>query len=436
MGVSHRSADMGLLERLSLSAPMVDDVTRMLLGGEHLDEVAVLSTCNRLEVYAEATTFHGAVAHIGETLAAVTGLDRDLLNSCFYVHYEDRAIAHIFSVACGLDAMAVGEAQILGQVRDTLARGQNSGSVGQQLNLLLQYALRVGKRAHSDTELDRYAASLVEVGLDRAEQHVGPLETASVLVIGAGAMSSLVATTAGRRGVGALQIVNRTPEKSARLADATGATARPWHELADALLEAEVVLSCTGAQGYVVGADLIQTQLARRGGRPLAFVDLALPRDIEPGVSELEGVQLLALEDLGSHLSEVALGGEALQQVEDLVVSEVAAFLVARRQEAVGPAVAALRQHAAAVVRAEMDRLDSRMPGLDPQARAEVKLTVHRVVEKLLHTPTVRVKELTANGSGTGGDYAQALRELFDLDHAHVATVARPPERGGVKDLP
>lgn len=435
MGISHRSSDMSLLERLSLDDTRLDSLTRTLLSGEHIEEVALLSTCNRLEVYAEASTFHGAVAHIGEAVADETQVDRDELNAAFYVHYEDRAIAHVFSVACGLDAMAVGEAQILGQVRGTLSRGQDSGSVGHQLNLLLQHALRVGKRAHSDTELDRYGSSLVEVGLSRAQEHVGDLSHASVLVIGAGAMSSLVATTAVRHDVRSLTVINRTPERTRRLAAATGATARDWDELPEALAEADVVLSCTGAMGQVVEADVVRRMLPGRQGGPVAFVDLALPRDVDPEIADLPGCLVVALDDLGRALSDVSIGGEALRQVEDMVVSEVAAFLMTRRQESVAPAVAALRRHAAAVVRAELDRLDTRLTGVDAQTRAEVERTVHRVVDKLLHTPTVRVKELVANGTG-GGDYAQALRELFDLDHEHVATVTRPPERGGTRDLP
>lgn len=435
MGISHHSAPMSLLERLSLDAAGAEALTDALLSGEHIEEVALLATCNRLEVYAEVSGFHGAVSHIGDAVSAVTEVDREELNSAFYVHYEDRAIAHVFSVACGLDAMAVGEAQILGQIREALARGQASGSVGHELNLLLQHALRVGKKAHSDTELDRYGSSLVGTGLDRAEEHVGPLTGASVLVVGAGAMSSLVATTAARRGAASLAVVNRTPERTTRLAAATGAVAHDWDDLPRALAEADVMVSCTGAMGNVVDVAMVMVAMSRRPHRPLAFVDLALPRDVEPAVGELPGCRLLALEDLGRELKETALGGEALRQVEDLVVAEVAAFLLARRQEAVGPAVAALRQHAASVVRAEMARLDSRVPDMDPHTREEVKLAVHRVVEKLLHTPTVRVKELTARGRGVEGGYADALRELFDLDHARVSTVSRPPERGGAGEL-
>lgn len=454
MGLSHRSAPMSLLESASLDHEGSVALTRRILAGENVDEVLLLVTCNRLEVYASANTFHGAVAEIRAAVAHVTGVDREALNEHLYVHYEDRAIAHAFTVACGLDAMAVGEAQILGQLRDSLARGQEAGEVGSVLNSLAQHALRVGKRAHSETDLDRYSASLVEISLRRAAEHVGPLENARVLVIGAGAMSSVVATTAARRGVAALDVVNRTVARSERLAAATGATARPWSELPEAVQTSDIVLSCTGALGHVIDRDLVSTSQRARGGAPVAFIDLALPRDVAPEVSELAGAIVVGLEDLGEylrthprigdrvggistveegdveHAHDAARGAEALRQVQDLVVGEVAAFLAHRRQVAVGPTVAALRAVASDVVSTELERLDARLPQMTPAERSEVQRSVHRVVEKLLHTPTVRVKELA--GSGQAGDYTHALRELFDLDHHDVATVSRPPAGGGL----
>ncbi|WP_168583279.1 glutamyl-tRNA reductase [Gephyromycinifex aptenodytis] len=454
MGLSHRSAPMSLLESAALDQFGAAALTQQVMAGENVDEVLLLATCNRLEVYASASTFHGGIAEIGEAIATVTGIDREILNEHLYVHYEDRAIAHAFTVACGLDAMAVGEAQILGQLRDALARGQQAGEVGSVLNSLVQHALRVGKRAHSETDLDRYSASLVEISLRRAAEHVGPLENARVLVVGAGAMSSLVATTAARHGVAALDVVNRTAARTERLAAATGATARDWSQLPEALRNSDIILSCTGALGHVLDVDLVADSQAWRNNAPAAFIDLALPRDVAPGVAELPGALVVGLEDLGEylrahprlgvrrdgakdvgegdidHARDAARGAEALRQVQDLIVGEVAAFLANRRQVAVGPTVAALRAVASEVMTAELSRLDARLPELSTTQRAEVHRSVHRVVEKLLHTPTVRVKELA--GSGQAGDYTQALRELFDLDHHDVATVSRPPAGGGL----
>lgn len=429
LGLSHRSAPMSVLERVALDDRGVRRLASVLLGGNHVDEVLVLATCNRLEVYASARTFHGAVADIGEGLSATTGVPRSDLNDHFYVHYEDRAVAHLFSVACGLDAMAVGEAQVLGQLRDALARAQASGEIGPVLNVLVQHALHVGKRAHTETELDRYGSSLVEEGLNSATAHVGPLADARVLVVGAGAMSSLVAATAARCGVAALHVVNRTAEKGQRLAAATGATALSWAQLPAALVDSDVILSCTGALEYVVEPGDAAAAAAAREGRPQAFVDLALPRDVHPDVALVPGAAVVGLAELGDRLAGQPRGSAALKQVQELVVGEVGAYLTNRRQNSVGPTVAALRARAADLVAAELDRLETRLPSLTDADRAEVRRTVHRVVEKLLHTPTVRVKELAA--SEPGGDYAAALRELFDLGARDVAVVSRPPAHGG-----
>jgi glutamyl-tRNA reductase len=430
LGLSHHTSPLPLLEAMSLDAAGRAALGASLIRRDNLSEAIVVSTCNRTEVYAESLTFHGAVTDITDALTEVTGVDREDLREHLYVHYEDRAIAHAFTVACGLDSMAVGEAQILGQMRIALRESQKAGHAGPGLNTLFQQALRVGKRAHTETEIDAVSVSLVEAGLARAERELGPLHGLKVLVVGAGGMSSLAATTVSRRGAAALTIVNRTFAKAARLAERTGAVARPLDELSPALAGADVILSCTGSTGVVVDLATAGDAQVARAGRPQAYIDLALPHDVAPEVDSLSGVSLTGLATLGEQLS----GGTTppqVREVADLVIGEVAAYLTSRAAESVAPTVAALRSHAADVVAAELNRLDQRLPALDDESRAEVQLAVHRIVEKLLHTPTVRVKELAVGGQGD--DYAQALRELFDLRPGEAATaVVPPPERGGM----
>jgi glutamyl-tRNA reductase len=243
-------------------------------------------------------------------------------------------------------------------------------------------------------------------------------------------MSSLAATTVARRGVHSLSIVNRTYAKAVRLAERTGATPRPIGDLSPALATADVVISCTGSTGVVVDLAAAGDAQVARAGRPQVYVDLALPHDVAPEVDSLSGVTLVGLAALGEQLSG---GGTSpqVQEVADLVIAEVAAYLTARAAETVAPTVAALRSHAAEVVAGELSRLDQRLPDLDEVSRAEVQLAVHRIVEKLLHTPTVRVKELAVGGRGD--DVAQALRELFDLEPgAAAATTSVPPEGRGM----
>ena len=429
LGLSHHTAPVPLLEAMSLDQGGRAALAAGLVRRDNLSEAIVVSTCNRTEVYAESATFHGAVTDIADALTEVTGVSADDLRDHLYVHYEDRAIAHAFTVACGLDSMAVGEAQILGQMRTALREGQKAGHAGPALNGLFQQALRVGKRAHTETGIDSVSVSLVEAGLAVAERELGPLGGLHVLVVGAGGMSSLAATTVSRRGAGSLTIVNRTLAKAVRLAERTGATARTLAEVDRALAGADVVISCTGSTGVVVDLATAGDAQVARAGRPQVYVDLALPHDVAPEVASLSGVTLAGLASLGEQLS----GGTTppqVREVADLVIGEVASYLTARAAESVAPTVAALRSHAADVVDAELARLDQRLQTLDQDSRDAVHLAVHRIVEKLLHTPTVRVKELAIDGQGD--DYAQALRQLFDLRPGQAVTSSVPPETGGM----
>lgn len=431
IGLSHHSAPLRLLEQVAVAdrERLADRVT----ASEAVSEAVVLSTCNRLEVYAEALTFHGAVAAIGEALAATTGVDRAELTGHLFVHFEDRAVAHAFSVASGLDSMAVGEVQILGQLRHALHQAQHGGTLGESLNSLLQQALRVGKRAHRETGIDEVSRSLVEVAIDEAVAILGPLQQQRVLVVGAGGMSSLAATITARRGTARLTVVNRTDAKARRLAELTGARSAPIASLRRELESADVVISSTGASGPLVELDDVVRARQARGGRPQVFLDLALPRDVAPEVADLPGVTVVGLAELGAVLSaRCELAGRQVQAVRDLVTGEVADYLTGRMAKAASPAVVALRERAATVVDAELVRLDQKLPSLDAATRAEVHRTVRRVVDKLLHTPTVRIKELT--GEGQGDDYVAALRELFDLDPHVVAAVSTPPP-GAFADL-
>jgi glutamyl-tRNA reductase len=425
VGLSHHSAPLELIERAAMDAGASRDLARRVHGGDHVEETVVLATCNRLEVYAEVSTFHGGVSDVGNALAERIGMPLTDLTDHLYVHFADRAVSHLFQVASGLDSMAVGEAQVLGQVRAALRRSQEDGTVGRVLDRLLQQSLRVGKRAHTETGLDRAGHSLVEAALTGVDQVVGPLSAASTLVVGAGSMSALAATTLQRFGAGVITIANRTAERAQRLAEAVGGR---WLTLDDpaglreAVAAADVVLSCTGSVGYVLDAELVSAARERRGTRPQLVVDLALPRDVAPEVSQVRGVTLLGLSDLGERLAGTGTQSE-VEAARAIVAEEVEAYLAEQRAAAVAPTVVALRTHARDVVEAELARLRQRLGGgLDPAVEAELAQTVHRVVDKLLHNPTVRVKKLAAS-QPDGDSYAAALRELFGLDLTEVANV-------------
>ena len=433
VGLSHRSAPVDLLERVALPAEGVTKLLADVLASDHATEAFVLSTCNRVEVYAEVDKFHGGLAQVSELLARRAGIDLDELTPHLYVHYEDRAVSHLFSVACGLDSMVVGESQVLGQVRVALRTAQDAGAAGRQLGALAQQALRVGKRARTETGIDRAGRSLVTAGLEVAGQVLGPLDGTEVLVVGAGAMSALAATVVAQGGAARVVVANRTLERAERVAAAVGGDAVPLDSLPAALASADLVVSCTGAVGHVLDTELLTAAVAGRPDRPLVVLDLALPRDVDPVAHDLPGVTVVDLETLAGVLatSEHAADVEATREI---VVEEVAAFLGWQRAVSVAPTVVALRDMADAVVRAELVRLTGRLPDLDPHARAEIEQTVTRVVDKLLHAPTVRVKQLAEEPGGQS--YADALNKLFGLDPKAVeavtrADVATDPTPGG-----
>ncbi|MGW7330748.1 glutamyl-tRNA reductase [Streptomyces sp. NPDC054840] len=554
VGLSHRSAPVSVLERASLSADAKVKLLHDTLAAEPATEATVLATCNRIELYADVDKFHAGVAELSTLLAQHSGVALEELTPYLYVHYEDRAVHHLFSVACGLDSMVVGEGQILGQIKDALALGQELHTAGRLINDLFQQALRVGKRAHSETGIDRAGQSLVTFGLEQLAVRTPVAEWAAgkrALVIGAGSMSSLAAATLARVGVAEIVVANRTADRAERLAEilvasGTGvsAVAVPMARVADELTRVDVVVSCTGATGLVLSADDVlaavswgaapdpapQTQAgpeqrgsapepapqtppapagrgpragleladvvarlaaAAEGGRRLAdagaartisapveadgcpvgpdgrsaltgvdanslelhgtwadqgeaaaqrqprrstrtqahattvrlaLLDLAMPRDIDAAVHRIPGVRLVDIESLAEASADAPMAAD-VDAVRGIVAEEVAAFGAAQRAAHITPTVVALRAMAAEVVAMEVARLDGRVPDLDERQRAEVTQTVRRVVDKLLHAPTVRVKQLASEPGGAG--YAEALRELFDLDPQTVASVSR-----------
>jgi glutamyl-tRNA reductase len=424
VGLSHRSTPEPVLERAAVPSDDVRKVLDELHRSEMISEVLLLSTCNRVEVYADVPRFHPGVAEITSVLARHAGLPVSDLSEHLYVHFAEAAAEHIFTVASGLDSMVIGESQILGQLRAAYALGTEIGSVGSVLHDLAQTALRIGKRVHSDTGIDRAGASIVSVALDRAEDILGGLMGQRALIVGAGSMGALSGATLRRRGVTDIVVANRSPERAARLATALDGRAAPLSDLAQEIGSADVLISSTGSTGIVIEADLV----GDRRNRPLVVLDLALPRDVDPAVAVQHGVTYVDLEALRT--AGAMVSDAEVSSASTIVAEELREYLTEQQRLAVAPTVTALRARANQVIDAELSRLDGRLPDLDPTDRREVADAVRRAVEKLLHAPTVRVKELA---SEPGGDqYAAALRELFDLDPAaaeSVTAVKKP--RGG-----
>ncbi|MBV9011249.1 MAG: glutamyl-tRNA reductase [Pseudonocardiales bacterium] len=443
VGLSHRSAPVGVLEQAAVSVADAGKVLGQLLEREHVAEALLLSTCNRVEIYAVVGTFHGGLADITDVLAHQSATALDELSEHLYVHYGPAGVEHLFSVAAGLDSMVVGEPQILGQLRTAYAGAEQAGTIGRTLHEVVQQALRVGKRVHTETGIDAAGASVVsealaaaavaltdtDADLDAAGPEDAGLAAAGLvgrraLVLGAGSLGGLAAARLRRAGVAQIVVANRTHHSAARLAalcEAEGILAHAVGlESVSAVLPAvDVVICCTGASHAMLSVEQITEA---RGHRRLVVCDLGLPRNVEPGVGKLPGVTLLDLTTVARRLEQRGTASAALSAARRLVAEEVRAYLVAQRTVEVIPTVAALRRRAAEVVDAELLRLDGRLPGLDAAVRHELARTVHRVVDKLLHTPTVRIKQLAEAGGGQA--YADALRELFELDPQAAAAIA------------
>ena len=418
VSVSHRSTSVAHLAELALDTAASAKLADQLVGSEHIDEAIVLSTCNRTEVYASVSRFHGALDDATTALADLSGLPTPELQSRCAVFFDEGAVAHTFAVASGLDSVVVGESQILGQVKHALTTCQNHGTVGSTLNSLFQQALRVGKRVHTETEIGSAGRSLVSAAYALLAEERGDLAGRRVLVVGAGAMAGLAARTAAAAGA-QVSCANRTLERAERLAAAVGGHAVRLAELPAALATTDVLVTCTGARSLSIGpAELVGTPVT-------GVVDLALPADVAPEVAEL-GITLVNLDRLVADQADAAPAAE-VESARSLVRQEVSDFLGLRRAAQVAPTVVALRTMAAEVMAAELHRLEARLPGMGDHERDEVRRSVRRIVDKLLHTPTVRVQELSADPEAP--DYAAALRELFALDPHTIAAVMSPEVR-------
>lgn len=413
IGVSHRSASMDIVERASVPTDRYRGLLADISAVETVSEAVLVSTCNRVEIYAEVTRFHVAVTEIGRLLAEQVGAEVGELAEHLYVHYDEPAVTHLFRVAAGLDSMVIGETQILGQLRAAYARAQEDGSIGRRLHAVVQRALRTGRRVQAETGIAGAGASLVGVALDEVDAQLGSLVDRRALVIGAGSMGALAATSLRRKDIGALWIASRTHESAARLASAQGGSVAGFTDLPEQVRAADLIISATGAAGTVLDTPVVAEALLGRDGRRLVVVDLALPRDVAAGVGQLDGVELLdltRLQDLASLRPEDA----DLCAAQAIVAAEVAGLLAEQRADQVAPLIAALRGRAQEIVDVELARVTGRLPELRPEDLATVDNALRRVADKLLHQPTVRMKELVAGPAGAS--YAPVLQALLGLD--------------------
>ena len=414
VGCNHRSTPLDLLERMTVAPADLPKALHDLALAEHLSEAVLLSTCNRTEVYAYAERFHGGYADIRELLARHSGLPPETVADELYSHHDADAVQHLFSVAAGLDSVVVGEHEILGQVRDAWQAARDEGTVGAVLEPLFRRAVVAGKKVRATTGISHGIASLSHAAVALAQERLGTLAGRRVLVLGAGDVATGTLKSLANAGATDIAVANRTPERAEAAAASCGGRAVALDKVEPALVAADVVITTTGATDIVLEHSDIDEVMTRRGGAELLIVDVAVPRDVDPAVRGLPGVTLLDMDDLGDFVRQGRAGREQeIDSVRAIVDNEVEHYLIEASAREVAPLIAALRARAHQVTTAELDRHASRLAGLSAAQRVAVESLLRGVVNKLLHEPTVRLKD--AAGHARGDRLAEALRDLFDL---------------------
>lgn len=413
VGLNHKTVSLATLEQLTLVPGDLPKALARLVDFDAIHEGVILSTCNRIEVYASAQRFHPAVQSVRRFLSDVSGIAQDRVSDGMYVFYDDSAVRHLFQVASGADSMIVGEPQILGQVRDAYALARAEGTARRTLTALFERALRVGKRARTQTNIARHVVSIPAAAARMADEVAGGLRGRSVVVVGAGRMGELAARACADMGCASLVVANRTPERAARLAAKLGVHHASLEALSELFAAADVVISTTSAPDVVVGLPTLERAAAERSS-PLVVVDVALPRDVDPAARQLPGVRLLDLEDLSERVASGTRSREReLPKVGRIVDDEVLSFCAWQRSLALEPAIVALREWAEARRAAEVARAVKRHR-LGETGREALDAATRALVNKLLHVPTTRIKELAS--AADGQVFLEAFQELFDLD--------------------
>ncbi|MEM1334276.1 MAG: glutamyl-tRNA reductase [Actinomycetota bacterium] len=413
VGVNHRSAPLPVLERLTIAPADLGKAVSGLAGRDAIREAAIVSTCNRTEIYVAAELFHGAYADVCDFLSDVGDLSADQLAPHLFSDHDAGAVRHLLEVASGLDSAVLGESEILGQVRTAWEVARSESAARSTLNLLFRTAVETGKRARSETAIGRGTASVSHAAVEMLSDVVGDLSGRHIAVVGAGSMGEGVAVALAKHGGCEIDVVNRSPERGAALADRVGGRSVGLDHLPEALECADVVIASTGSGEPIITADLVM-RAGRGTDRPLSIIDIAVPRDVSPDAAALDGVTVLDLDDLRdwADRGRVARNGET-DRVRQIVAEETEHYLVESTARLAAPLVASMHVAAEEVRAAELARFDKKLADLDDGERRAVEQLTRAIVAKLLHEPSVRLK--TQAGTPQGARNAAAVRDLFDL---------------------
>ncbi len=413
LGVDHQRAPLALLERLAVPADHGRKVVRELADLDHVLEAAVVSTCNRVEVYVDLARFHDGYDVVVQWMAERAGITRHELEPMLVALVDEQAAGHLFGVAAGLDSMVVGEQQIAMQVKASMEDAREEGTAGRMLQRMFRQAVRVGRRVRRETSIGDGARSMVDVGLEAAEQRLGSdFQGRRVLVVGAGEMGALSVDRLIAAEAGSIAVWNRSGDKAQRLAARAGGTVVALDGLAAAIADADVVVCTTGAPEPVITLDLLRDAVVARDARRLVLLDLAVPRNVAPEAAALPGVTIVDVAAV-REVAQLGTTGEVMADARTLVDDEALGFRRWLRQIEVEPTIRALRERAETVRVEELGRLGSRLSSMTDEQRQAIDVLTQGIVNTLLHQPTVRLKRLADSGAD---HHTSVLAELFDLD--------------------
>ena len=414
IGVNHRTGPVELLEKVMISQPSMPKALHSLIVRDDIREAVVLSTCNRTEVYAVAERFHGAYSDIRDFLCESSGISVDQITPHLYSQHDDEAIIHLFEVASGIDSAVLGETEIVGQVRNAWEQAMDEGAARNTLNLLFRYALEVGKRARTETAISRSTASVSHAAVEMAQEILGTLDNCRVLVVGAGEMGEGVATALARAGASRVTVINRTASRGEALAEKVGAHVAAFDSLEEELAVADVVVACTGAGGTIIDAEMVRRARVNNESH-LLIVDIALPRDVDAEVGNMNLVTLRDLDDLSQWAKRgIESRANEVGQVRAIITEEVDRFALDQASRQAAPLVAQLREVVEGIRTAELERYSARLADMSDEHREVVDAITRGIVAKLLHNPSVGLRE--AAGTPQGERLAAAIRDLFHLD--------------------
>lgn len=423
MGLSHKTAPVAQREKATMSEAAARQVLRDLQRNPHVDEVIALSTCNRTELYVASPRPADVEPVLAETFVARTRISASELACAQYILRDERAAAQLFRVASSLDSMVLGESEIQAQVKAAWERAGEEGTAGPILNRLFRQALEVGKRVRSRTRIGSGASSVSTVAVDLAEEILDDLPGRRVLVVGAGRMAEATAQALVSRGVREVVVANRTVGTARELAERFGGRGVGFDELAGELDDADIIISSTDAPHAILGADGLRPVLARRDGRPMVIIDIAVPRDIDADVAEIDGVSLFDIDDL-ERVVETNLNGRRLEaeRGEDMVIDAVEGFMAWRRGMAAAPAIVNMRAQAERVRQAELARLEAQWDDLSDADRERLDAFTRSLVNKLLHAPTVWMREAAESGDDEAMRSIATMNDLLGLSEARITS--------------